>query len=354
MKKFKSVLSVLLAAVMLLSLAACTGNRNTQTETTTSAPETTTEAVPESEQVRVAAIKGPTGMGMVKLFDDNRYKFTLTGDPTEIVSLIATGAVDIAACPLNLAANIFKKTGGKIQMLGINTLGVLYVVTNGVEVNSLKDLSGKTVYLTGQGATPEFIVNDLLKKNELTNDVKLEYLSEHSELVTKMASGGVQVAILPEPYVSVAGAKLKDMKVALNLTDEWNKVNPDSMLAMGCVIARSEFIEKNPDAVEKFIADNKASVEYLNTNPYEASQKIVTNGILDEGAFSVPEDTAEKKLERTKQEKASQVITRCNIVFIDGELMKSVSTANYKVYFDADKTSIGGEMPQDALYYVAK
>ncbi|MGN1195161.1 MAG: ABC transporter substrate-binding protein [Acutalibacteraceae bacterium] len=353
MKKFKSVLSVLLAAVMLLSLAACTGN-NTQTETTTAASDATTEAVPESQQVKVAAIKGPTGMGMVKLFEDNHYKFTLTSDPTEIVSLISTGAVDIAACPLNLAANIYKKTGGKIQMLGLNTLGVLYVVTNGVEVNSLKDLSGKTVYLTGQGATPEFIVNDLLQKNDLTNDVKLEYLSEHSELVTKMASGGVQVAILPEPYVSVAGAKLENMKVALNLTDEWNKVNPDATLAMGCVIARSEFIENNPDAVEKFISDNKSSVEYVNTNPYEASAKIVSNGILDEGAFSVPEDTSESKLEKTKQEKAAEVITRCNIVFIDGEQMKTIANANFKVYFDADKTSIGGEMPQDALYYAAK
>ena len=352
----KSVLALLLAAVMLLTLAACTGNKDTQTQTTTTAPDATTEAVPESEQIKVAAIKGPTGMGMVKLFDDNHYKFTLTGDPTEIVSLISTGEVDIAACPLNLAANLYKKTGGKIQMLGLNTLGVLYVVTNGVTVNSLKDLSGKTVYLTGQGATPEFIVNDLLAKNDLTNDVKLEYLSEHSELVAKMASGGVQVAILPEPYVSVAGSKteLKNMSVALNLTEEWNKVNPDAPLAMGCVIARSEFIEKNPDAVKKFIEDNKASVEYVNVNPVEAAEKIVSNGILDKGAFSVSEELSGNKLEKAKQEKAAEVITRCNIVFIDGEQMKTTANANYKVYFDADKTSIGGEMPADALYYVAK
>lgn len=354
MKKLKSVLAVLLVAVMVLSLAACTGNKDNTAQTTTAAPEATTEAVPESQQVKVAAIKGPTGMGMVKLFEDNHYKFTLTGDPTEIVSLITTGAVDIAACPLNLAANLYKKTGGKIQMLGLNTLGVLYVVTNGVTVNSLKDLSGKTVYLTGQGATPEFIVNDLLKKNGLENDVKLEYLSEHSELVAKMASGGVQVAILPEPYVSVAGSKLKDMTVALNLTDEWSKVNPDASLAMGCVIARSEFIEENPDAVKKFIADNKASVEYVNVNPVEAAAKIVSHGILDEGAFSVSEDLSGNKLEKAKQEKATAVITRCNIVFIDGEQMIATANANFKVYFDADKTSIGGEMPADTLYYVEK
>lgn len=352
MKKLKSILAVLLACVMLLTLAACTGNNDTQT--TTTAPDATTEAVPESEQVRVAAIKGPTGMGMVKLFEDNHYKFTLTGDPTEIVSLITTDAVDIAACPLNIAANLYKKTGGKIQMLGINTLGVLYVVTNGVTVNSLKDLAGKTVYLTGQGATPEFIVNDILKKNGLENDVKLEYLSEHSELVAKMVSNDVEIAILPEPYVSVAGTKLENMSVALNLTEEWDKVNPDAPLAMGCVIARSEFIEKNPDAVAKFIADNKASVEYVNVNPTDAALKIVSNGILDEGAFAVSGDLSDSKLEKAKQEKAIQVITRCNIVFIDGEQMMTTANANYQVYFDADKTSIGGEMPADTLYYAAK
>lgn len=349
MKKFKSVIALILAAVLLFALAACNSSGTKPDETVTDAP--TDNAGPTGKVVNVAAIKGPTGMGMVNLMSNPNYKFTLTGDPTEIVALISTGAVDIAACPLNLAANLFKKTGGNVQMIGVNTLGVLYVVTNGVEINSISDLKGKTVYLTGQGATPEFIVNDLLKKNGLEKDVKLEFLSEHDELAKKLITGDVQIAVLPEPFVSVATAKKPELKTVLNVTDEWSKVNPDAELAMGCVIARSDFIKKNPELVERFIADNKSSVEFVNTKALEASQKIVDAGILDAAAFAVDESLSGAKAERAKQDKADALISRCNIVFIDGEQMKTIASANLKVYFDADAKSVGGEMPSDALYY---
>lgn len=353
MKNLKKVLAIVLVALLVFSLAACGTTSNTK-ETTTSAPDESTETTQgyTGEKVKVAAIKGPTGMGMVNLMYNDRYDFTLISDPTEVVSLISTDAVDIAACPLNVAANLYKKTGGKIKILGINTLGVLYVVTNGVTVNSIIDLAGKTIYATGQGATPEFIINHILEKNGLT-DVKVEYLSEHSELAAKVVSGDAQIAVLPEPFVTVTTTKNENVKVALSLTDEWNSVDSDTELAMGCVIARTDFIEKNPDAVKQFISDNKASVESVNVDAYTASSKMVEKGIIDEAVFAVNE-TSEKKAESAAKTKATEVITRCNIVFIDGEMMQTVADANFNVYFEADPTSIGGEKVSSDIYYVQK
>lgn len=356
MKKFKSAIALLLVAVMMLSFAACTGKNNTEPTTnaeTTTQPEST-QAVPESEQVKVASINGPTGMGMVKMMDSNRYKFTKVSNPTEIVALISTGAVDIAACPLNLAANLYKKTNGNIKILGLNTLGVLYVVTNGVTINSINDLKGKTIYSTGEGATPEYIINYILEKNGIKNDVKVEYLSEHSELAAKVAAGEAQIAVLPEPFVSVATSKNSEVKATLSLTEEWSKVAPDTSLVMGCVIARKDFAEKNPEAVKKFIADNKASVEYVNTAPVEASDLIVNNGILDAAVFSIDNNLSGNKAKTAKLQKASGVITRCNIVFIDGEKMRTDAEANFKVYFDADPKSVGGAVPSSDVYYAAE
>ena len=347
MKNAKRILALALAAIMLFALAACSGSSN---ESTT-APSDATAAY-TGEKIKVAAIKGPTGMGMVDLMDNSNYDVKLISDPTEVVSLVANAEVDIAACPLNLAANLYKKTNGGVRMLGINTLGVLYVVTNGVEIASLADLKGKTVYSTGQGATPEYIINHLLKANSLENDVKVEYLSEHSELAAKLISGDVQVAVLPEPFVSVATSKNENVKTAVSLTDEWKKVNPDTELAMGCVIARTDFVEKNPDGVKQFIADNKASVENLNLDPTSGSEKLSAKGIVDASIFAVDSSLSEKKADAAKTEKAQGVVSRCNIVFIDGEQMKSVADANYKVYFDADPTSVGGELPSAELYYV--
>ena len=236
-------------------------------------------------------------------------------------------------------------------MLGVNTLGVLYVVTNGVELSSLSDLKGKTIYATGQASTPEYILNHLLKANNLENDVKVEYLSEHSELTAKVVSGDVQIAVLPEPFVSVATSKNANVKSVISLTDEWKKVNPDTELAMGCVIARKEFIEKNPDAIKQFIADNKQSVENVNLDPSTKGDKIAEKGIIDASVFSVDSSLSEKKAAAAKTEKAQAVISRCNIVFIDGSEMQAIADANFKVYFDADPKSIGGEMPSSDLYY---
>lgn len=349
MKNAKRILALALAAVMLLAFAACTGTTNDQT--TVAPSESTTEY--SGEKIKIAANKGPTGMGMIDLLDNSKYDITLLSDPTQVVSMISTKEVDIATCPLSLAANLYKKTNGEIRMLAVNTLGVLYVVTNGVEISSLNDLKGKTVYATGQGSTPEYILNHILKSNSLENDVKVEYLSEHSELATKVISGDAQIAVLPEPFVSLVTTKGDGkIKSVISLTDEWKKINPDTELAMGCVIARKEFIEKNPEAVKQFISDNKQSVENVNLDPSSASTKIGEKGIIDASVFAVDSKLSEKKAAAAKTEKAQEVISRCNIVYIDGEEMIKIADANFQVYFDADPKSIGGAMPEKALYYV--
>ncbi len=353
MKNFKRILALTLVAVMMFALVAC----NTNNQGTTAGETTTTTApAPEykGEKIKVAAIKGPTGMGMVDMMDSSIYDFTLTSDPTEVVSLIATGAVDVAACPLNLAANLFKKTGGNVKMLGINTLGVLYLLANGVDVNGLADLKDQTVYATGQGATPEFIINHLLEKNGLKDSVKVEYLSEHSELATKFISGEAKIAVLPEPFVSVVKSKLPKINPGISLTDEWEKADPDTMLAMGCVIARADFIKNNPDGVKQFISDNKKSVENVNVNAYTELQKMIDKGIVDASILKVPEGTKDKQVEAVKQQQALETVSRCNIVFIDGEEMNKVANANFEVYFAADPKSVGGEVPSSDLYYAAK
>lgn len=354
MKNLKRIFALVAVVALIFTLGACANpfaNTNANVTETTAAEETTSDNY-SGVATKVAAIKGPTAMGMVNLMDSKAYDFTLTGDPTQIVSLIATKEVQIAACPLNLAANIYNKTNGQIKILGINTLGVLYFVTNGEILTDIKSLAGKTVYATGQGSTPEYIINSLLEKNGLKDTVKVEYLSEHSELAAKVAMGEAKIAVLPEPFVTVATSKNPDVKVVLSLTDEWNRVNPETKLVQGCVIARADFIKENPEAVEKFMNDYRASVEYVNRNALAASEKIVDKGILDAAVFAV--DESAKDAENLKEIKAKGVITRCNIVFIDGDEMITVSKANLETYFNAAPASVGGAVPSDDIYYAAK
>ncbi|MFZ5974129.1 MAG: ABC transporter substrate-binding protein [Bacillota bacterium] len=336
MKKRTIVLFTALVLILAL-VAGCTANQT--------APSATPAAA--KTKVNVAALIGPTGMGLAKIMDDmnkgtakNDYTFNLTGAPDAIVAKITTGEVDIAAVPTNLAASLYNKTNGKVQLLAINTLGVLYVVENGNTVKSLADLKGKTVYATGQGATPEYALDYILSKNGIDpeKDVNIEYKAEHSELATLVSSGKVNLAMLPEPFVTTVTQKNKNVRVALNLTKEWNgiKGNEQSELAMGVMIVRKDFAEQNPQALKDFLAEYKASTEYVNGNVKEASALIEKYGILTSAAL------------------AEKAIPNCNIVYVDGEAMKTMLQPVLNVLFAANPKSVGGKLPNEAFYYIAK
>ncbi|MEI6579844.1 MAG: ABC transporter substrate-binding protein, partial [Eubacteriales bacterium] len=270
MKIFKKLTASFLAGIMLFSIAGCSGGQKGETTSATTAV--------SKIKMNVAALKGPTGIGLVELMDENDkktteidYKFELLASPTDIVPLITTGAADIAALPLNLASTLYNKTNGGIQILAINTLGVLYVLEQGDTIRTIADLKGKTIYSSGQGASPEYILNFVLNANGIDpkEDVKIEYKADHSELAALAASGKTAISMLPEPFVTTALSKNKNLRIALDMTKEWEKAckktGTDGTLAMGCIVVRTEFAKKNPKAVLSFLKGYMASVDYVNT-----------------------------------------------------------------------------------------
>ena len=339
MKHMKKLLAVVLAALLVLALAAC-GNNNTQNQTaTTAAGAAPTGADYDGDPINVAAIKGPTGMGMAAMMDNENYNFTLTSDPTEVATLLATGKVDIAACPLNLAANLYKKTNGGVQMLAVNTLGVLYLLTNGETVTSISDLAGKTVYATGQGATPEYALNYILSANGIDpgSDVTIEWKSEHAECLAALLADEEGVALLPQPFVTTAQMKNSQVRVSLDLTEEWDRLQEGakkpSALLTGVVAVRREFAEANPDAVAAFLDMYEKSTAFANENVEETAKLI--------GAYEiVPEAVAKAAL------------PACNITFISGEEMKEKLSGYLSVLYEQNPKAVGGNMPEDDFYYM--
>lgn len=340
MKTAKKLTALLLALAMIFALAACSGNDDDKDTTGDAAVKTT---------VNVATLMGPTGIGMTKLMDDdangtsaNDYNFTVATSPDQIVAAIsnATEPLDIAACPINLASTLYKKTNGAIQIAAINTLGVLYILENGNTINSISDLKGKTLYATGQGSTPEYILNYILEANGLTpgEDVTINYVAEHAELATMIATGKVDLAMLPEPNVTSARVQNSDLRIALDVTEEWGKAtvlkgDGESELVQGCIIVRKDFAEKNPEALKAFLEEYKASVDYVNANVEEASVLCETYGIIPKAAV------------------AKMAIPNCNITFVEGAEMKALAQSNLQILFDANPSSIGGAMPADDFYY---
>ena len=327
MKNMKRILMIVLAAIMVLSFAACDDN----------APATEPTAAPKNTvDVSVIALKGPTGMGMAKMMEDG-YPVELVSAPEDVSAEIIKGNVDIAAVPVNLAATLYKKTEGAVMIAAVNTLGTLHVVENGDTVKSITDLKGKTVYFTGEGTTPEYTLRYILTENGIDpdNDLEIVYLSEHAELATKMMKGDVTLGILPEPFVTSAMFGNDQLRDAVDLSDEWDKVaGGNSKLTMGCIVVRKEYAENNKEDLNKFLEDYKASIEYVN-NDVEAGSELIAKYRI------VPKASVAKK-----------AIPGCNMTFLAGEEMKTAAGGFLKVMFDANPKSIGGTMPDDAFYYM--
>nr|WP_249307827.1 ABC transporter substrate-binding protein [Jingyaoa shaoxingensis] len=299
--------------------------------------------------VNILALKGPTAMGMVSLMNqadqgevaDENYNFQIVASPDEVTPAIAQGTADIAAVPANLASVLYQKTDGSVQVLTINTLGVLYLVENGDQIQNISDLKGKTIYASGKGATPEYALNYILKENGLTpgEDVQIEWKSEHTECVAALAEHEDAIALLPQPFVTTAQSKNDSLRVALDLTEEWDNIQKEnggnSSLVTGVTVVRTEFVQEHPEIVEDFMERYQESVTFVNDHAEEAAKMIGNYDII-------PEEVAKKAL------------PECNIVYIDGAEMKEKLSGYLEVLKQENPQAVGGTLPTDEFYYDAE
>lgn len=335
MKTWKKWMALSLTVALTLSLVAC-GKKGVGEQV---------EHIPPADpvEVRLAALKGPTGMGIANLTDKNgkgvtgtnQYTVTLAGAADEVTPLLIKGELDMACVPANLASVLYNKTEGEVVTLAINTLGVIYIVENGNSVENISDLKNRTIVAAGKGSTPEYALRYLLRENGMdpNYDLIIDWKSEHSECVAALASGAATVAMLPQPFVTVASNKIDTLRVAFGLTEEWDKLNNGSALLTGVVVARKAFAEEHPEAVEAFLTDYAASVEWVNANTVDAAAKIGEMGIVDAAV-------------------AEKALPYCNIVCITGGEMKDKLSGYLQVLFDAEPTSVGGRLPTSDFYFV--
>ena len=323
----KKLTSLLLSVVMLVSLLACGASAKTLSAKT----------------LRIAGLKGPTTTGLVNLLSMEKngtaamdYDLQLYGAADEIVPKLIKGNLDMAAIPANLAATLYQKTNGGIQVLAVNTLGVLYVVEKGDTVHSFADLKGRTILSTGKGTTPEYVLRYLLTKNGLDpdKDVKIEYYSEASEVTAQMAATKKDaIAVLPQPYVTAAQMKDGELRVVLDLTREWNKVC-DTQLITGVTVVRTAYAEDHPDVVQAFLKDYEKSVNAANTDIDGTAALCEEIGVVAKAAI------------------AKKALPKCNIVYRRGEEMKKDISAYLQVLYDASPAAVGGKLPDDSFYWV--
>ena len=329
----KRIIAVLLAVSMLFVLAACAGKNEKPTE--------------ESKTVRMGVLTGPTGVGASALMasaaaktTELTYDFTVAAANDEITAALINGTLDIAAVATNLAATLYQKTQGGVQLLALNTLGVLYILENGDTVHGIADLKGKRIIAPGQGANPEYVLEYILTRNGLTYstdgtdaDVRIEFMAADA-ITAAMATGSETLCMLPEPAVTALTVKNADVRVAVDMTEAWNALGTGGQLTMGCLVVRTEFAKANPNTVKTFLKEYAASVSAVTADPATAGGYCETYGIVAKAAI------------------ATKAIPHCSLVCISGAEVRTVIEPYYQVLFEAKAASIGGKMPDDAFYYV--
>ncbi|MBS5607928.1 MAG: ABC transporter substrate-binding protein [Enterocloster asparagiformis] len=332
--------------------ASETSAAETQPETTS--PGTEAEKVPATltgdtgdncqAGVRVGSLKGPTSMGLVYLMDkaqkgetENHYEFTMTGAADELVGKIASGDLDIALIPANVASVLYTKTQKNVTVLDINTLGVLYVVASDDSITSVADLKGKTVYMTGKGTTPEYVMNYLLKENGLAaGDVDLQFKSEATEVASLLKENPDAIGVLPQPFATAACIQNEALKPVVDLTEAWTALNQDSgsMLVTGVTIVRSDFLRENRAPIQMFLEDHKESAQYAVDHLDETAELVAAAGIVEKAPI------------------AKKALPYCNIVCMTGQEMKDALSGYLNVLYEQDAKSVGGQLPGDEFYYM--
>ena len=349
----KTALAALVACMLAALLAGCASNAASNSSNAASASSNTSgsassasvssAAAESGVDVRVASLKGPTSIGIAQFIDAaaagetaNHYEFNISGTADEVLPNLIQGNVDIALIPANAAATVYAKTSGTVSVIDVNTLGVLYVVSGDGSLSSIADLAGKTVYMTGKGTTPEYVMGYLLDQAGIADNVTLEFKSEASEVAAVLSADAGAIGVLPEPYVTSVTLKNSALAPRVSLTEAWDALQASgsgSQLVTGVTVVRKEFAEAHPGAVAEFVDLQQKSVAFAKSNPETAGELVVKAGIMDNAKA------------------AATAIPRCNLVCLTGDDMKRALSGYLDVLFKQDPASVGGALPGDDFYY---
>ncbi len=330
----KKITALLLSLLLALSLLCACGDASDGSDASQPA---------EPITIRIAGMKGPTSIGLVNVMEDNsngksanKYEFTLAGTADEITPKLIKGELDIAAVPANLASVLYNKTNGEIQLLAVNTLGVLYAVTTDESVTALEDLRGRTVYTTGKGTTPEYTLRYILSENGIDpdNDVDIVFKSEATEVVSFLASEENAIAILPQPYVTVASSKVSGLKTVIDLNEEWSKIDNTGAIITGVLVVRKAFATEHPEEIKAFLSEYEESIKTVNKDAAKAAQLVAKHGIFENAAV------------------IEKAIPKCNLTFISGGEMSQPVGKYLGVLYAQNAKSVGGKLPELDFYYV--
>jgi NitT/TauT family transport system substrate-binding protein len=299
-----------------------------------SAPDT------EVTDVRVAALKGPTGIGIARLLESQpsfgtalRWSYSLLPSPQEMVARVASRELDVAVLPANTAAKLYTD-GPKYRMGAVVGWGVLYLVSRNPSIRGWSDLKGKELLSTGRGATPDYLTRYLLHANglEADTDVRLNFGFGQEQIAQLLLAGRAEAAVLPEPFASLVLSRSPDARIVLDLQEEFSRARGGAgTYPISVVVIGPRLFERDPEAVERFLGAYQESIRWVNANVLQAAALVA-------------------KLDIMAEDVARSSIPRCNLDFVRGPAARAAMEAYLGVLLGYDAASVGGHLPDERFY----
>ncbi len=293
-------------------------------------------------KLTVGVIVGPSGIGMARVMSDPpnipdvSISFVKAGSIDILLSKLLNGDVDIGILPPNVAAKIHSQAPNSIEVASVVGNGMLSIITRDTSISRLADLAGKTVYLAGQGSTPEYVLKTLIARNGIREgSIRLEYSIPYQEIAPSLVAGKIQYALVPEPFATVAilsGGGEKPVRRAFLLRDAWKEAGLGEDFPMTLCVVRKTYASRHPETVSRFLAAYRSSVEWTVAHPVEAGYLVEAQGL------------------GLKAEVAARAIPSCNFVWIDARDARKGIEALLGVFLEYAPVSVGGNLPDGSFY----
>jgi NitT/TauT family transport system substrate-binding protein len=295
----------------------------------------------EQQKIKIATLKGPSAMGMVKMIDSLReaknseIEITIYNEPIQVRKLMLEGTVDFAILPTTMGAILYNK-GIDYQLAAVPVWGTLYLFGQDTTIKSWRDLKGKRIYLMAKGMTPDVLFKQLLIRNGIIpdQDIKADYsFPTHIDLANAVASGQAKLGVISEPLVSMVEQKNKKVKPIFDLNEEWQKVFPETPIAQTALLVNGQFAKNQTQNIENIIRQYQQSSVWVNQNPEKAAELIVKYNILP------------------NIEVAKSSIPRSNLNFVEAKNIEKEIGNYLRIFYEMNPDIIGGKIPDNNFIY---
>lgn len=333
MKMTRRIVALLTALILVFTLAAC----GKEPEPVTTTTEVYPDMLVRDEKINVACFRAGSAVSLThaRATKEDACVITFSNSVDEITSLIKSGKADIAALPLNTAAQLYNKTNGGIKIMSITALNSLYLVEKGDIIKKLSDFKGKTVVTSGKGTVFDYYLLYVLKESGIDpeTDITIRYLDTYDDVVADAkGENSSGLCVVPCNYACEILYAEKGYDTVESFTNIL-KLKTEMVFAAECLAVRTEYLEAHPDLVEEFLDFADMSATFITSSARAGLYLIDAKLFADE-------------------EKALANVFNCNPVCIQGDELVTLASENLKFLYELDPDSVGGALPDENIYYV--